>query len=105
MSRGSPDSPLREFADGISQETERVATIVSNLLTFARQERESHSPANIADIVSGTVSLIGTIIQRDQISLEVDVPDDLPQHCGGHARADLPLPARRRDHIRKRALL
>jgi PAS domain S-box-containing protein len=72
-------SQLREFADEIGHETERVATIVRNLLTFARQEKQSHSPARITDIVDGTLSLIQTIIKRDQITLELDVPDDLPE--------------------------
>ncbi len=74
-----PESPLREFTDEIGQETERVAKIVRNLLAFARHEKESHSPARIVDIVDGTVSLVRTIIRRDQITLEVDVPDDLPK--------------------------
>ena len=70
---------LREFADEIGHETERVATIVNNLLTFSRQDKQSHSPARITDIVDGTLSLIRTVIKRDQITLEVDVPDDLPE--------------------------
>jgi PAS domain S-box-containing protein len=72
-------SQLHEFADEIGHETERIAKIVSNLLTFARQEKQSHSPARITDIVDGTLSLIRTVIKRDQITLEVDVPDDLPE--------------------------
>ena len=72
-------SQLREFANEIGHETERVATIVNNLLTFSRQEKQSPSPARITDIVDGTLSLIRTIIKRDQITLEVDVPDDLPE--------------------------
>ncbi len=77
--RLDPESPLQEFAEGIGQETERVAQIVRNLLAFARHEKQSHSPANIADIVNDTISLICTIIRRDQITLEVDVPADLPK--------------------------
>jgi len=71
-------SQLREFAEGIIHETERVAVIVRNLLTFSRQEKNSHSPARITDIVNDTLSLIGTVIRHDQIRLEVDIPDDLP---------------------------
>ncbi len=80
--RLDPESPLQEFAEGIGQETERVAQIVRNLLAFARHEKQSHSPANIADIVNDTISLISTIIRRDQITLQVDVPDDLPKFEG-----------------------
>lgn len=73
------ESRLREFSAGIIEETKRVTKIVHNLLTFSRQEKQSHSPARISDIVDDTLSLIRTVIKRDQITLEVDVPDDLPQ--------------------------
>ena len=70
---------LREFAHEIGHETERVAEIVRNLLVFSRQEKQEHSPAQISNIVDGTISLIRTVIKRDQITLEVDVPEGLPQ--------------------------
>ncbi len=73
------DSPLKEFAIEIGKETERVAVIVRNLLTFSRDEKETHSPADIQDIVDETISLVQTIIRHDQITLEIDIPDDLPK--------------------------
>ena len=69
---------INEFADEIIRETERVAYIVKNLLTFAREEKEASSPARIKDIVDQSISLIQTVIKSDQISLKVDVPGDLP---------------------------
>ena len=77
--RLDPESPLREFSGAIGRETKRVAGIVRNLLAFARQERETHNPANIAEIVNDTLSLIRTIIRRDQIRLDVDIPTDCPK--------------------------
>ncbi|MCP4679143.1 MAG: PAS domain-containing protein [Deltaproteobacteria bacterium] len=77
--RLDPENPLREFSDGIGHETERVAKIVRNLLAFTRQEKESHSPAKISNALDETLSLIRTIIQQDQITLQVDLPDDLPE--------------------------
>ncbi|MDP8206139.1 MAG: DUF3365 domain-containing protein [Candidatus Electryonea clarkiae] len=71
-------NPLRRYATEIIQETERTATIVRNLLTFSRAGKETHNPARIKDIVDGTVSLVQTIIRHDQITLEIDVPGDLP---------------------------
>jgi len=71
--------PLVEFADEIIVETKRVATIVRNLLTFARHEKQSHSPAKVSDIVEDTLSLVRTVIRHDQITFEADVPDDLPK--------------------------
>lgn len=77
--RLDPESPLREYAGEIVRESRRVAKIVLNLLTFARQDKEPHSPASISDNVNDTLSLIRTIIRGDQITLDVDVPDDLPK--------------------------
>ncbi|MHB9008249.1 MAG: PAS domain S-box protein [Limisphaerales bacterium] len=77
--RLEPGSPLTEFSQEILHETQRVATIVRNLLTFSRNERQSRSPARMVDIIEATLSLIRTVIRRDQISIEVDVPPDLPE--------------------------
>ncbi len=76
--RLGPDSPVAEFAAEIGKETERVATIVKNLLSFARDERQVASPARLCDIVTDTLSLIRAVMRHDQIALEVDVPEELP---------------------------
>lgn len=72
-------SQAAEYAGEIVHETERVATIVRNLLQFARQEVQVHSPARLADIVEQTLSLVRAVFRRDQITLTVAVPEDLPQ--------------------------
>jgi PAS domain S-box-containing protein len=72
------DNEIREFGSEIIHEGRRIAEIVSSLLKFARQEKKSHSPAQISDIVMGTLLLIRTILKRDQIELEVDIPEGLP---------------------------
>jgi len=70
----------REFAIEIGQESERVAAIVRNLLAFSRQEGERPAiPATISDVVEGTLSLIRTVLRRDQITLQLQIPGDLPQ--------------------------
>jgi signal transduction histidine kinase len=73
-----PGSPLTEFARGILRETERVCTIVHNLLAFARNEKQGHSQARVQDIVEGTLSLLRAVLRRDQITLTEQVPGDLP---------------------------
>ena len=74
-----PDHEASEFAAEIGKETERIAAIVKNLLSFARQEKQSHSPARMCDIVESTLSLVRTILRGDQITLEVNVPEELPK--------------------------
>lgn len=73
------DEKLKEFSDGIMKEGNRVGAIVKNLLSFARQEKETHSPAYISDIIEASLSLIGAVLRKDQITIEQDIPDDLPK--------------------------
>ena len=72
------NDPLREFARGIVDEGSRIAAIVKNLLSFSRQQKESHSPARVADIVTASLSLVGAVLRKDGIQVDVEVPDDLP---------------------------
>ena len=73
------DDTLKEFSAGIIAEGDRVAKIVRNLLSFARQDKESHSPAQIKDIIDASLSLIGSVLRKDQITLTVDIPAGLPR--------------------------
>ncbi len=72
------DDKTKEYASEIILEGERIAGIVKNLLSFARQEKQNHSPALINDIIGKTVSLIQTVLRHDQIMLEIEIPEDLP---------------------------
>ena len=78
LDRVGTDNPASGYAREILQETRRIAGIVRNLLTFARHEKQSHSPAQLADVVAGVLSLILTVMRHDQIDLEVSIPEDLP---------------------------
>jgi PAS domain S-box-containing protein len=73
------EGPTSEFAREILHETERIAGIVRNLLTFARHEKQSHSSALLSDIVSSVLSLVQTVMRHDQIVLELSIPEDLPK--------------------------
>lgn len=68
-----------EYAKEIIFESERVATIVKNLLQFSRQEKQEHSYANIKDVIEQTLSLIKAVMRHDQIDLQVDIPEGLPE--------------------------
>jgi PAS domain S-box-containing protein len=79
LDRMEKENPATELAREILDETRRIARIVKNLLTFARREKQSHSPAQLADIVSSVLSLIQTVMRHDQIALELAIPEDLPK--------------------------
>jgi len=78
IDRSREGSPAVELAEEIIRETTRVAGIVRNLLTFARNEKQSHSPAHLSDIVGSVLTLIQTVMRHDQIDLKIDIPEDLP---------------------------
>ena len=71
--------PGAEYAREIITESERISEIVKNLLQFSRIEKQSHSYASIRDIINQTVSLIRTVIKKDQIDLLIHLQDDLPE--------------------------
>lgn len=67
-----------EYSREIIHETERISVIVKNLLQFSRHEKQSHSYASIYDIIDQTMSLVKTIIRKDQIVLDVMLDENLP---------------------------
>ena len=74
-----PDSNLQEHLAKIRKEAARVAVIVRNLLAFARQDAKGRSSASLKDVIKAALMLVQTVIRHDQITLEVEVPEDLPQ--------------------------
>jgi PAS domain S-box-containing protein len=72
------NGPVREYAEEILRETGRITYIVRNLLTFARQDTAEHGPAELDEIVEETLSLARTIIQRDHVELQAEIPAALP---------------------------
>ncbi|HWQ57834.1 MAG TPA: PAS domain S-box protein [Clostridia bacterium] len=78
LDNANADERLKEYGNEIIHEGERVAEIVKNLLSFARHEKQSHSPAQVSDIINQTISLIRTVIRHDQITLEMNIPEGLP---------------------------
>lgn len=73
------DVEIAKRAEYIITANSRIATIVKNLLTFARHDQEEHSPARTIDIVNATLSLIRKVLEKEQIKILVEVPEDLPK--------------------------
>ncbi len=67
------------YAQEIIHETERISVIVKNLLQFSRHEKQTHSYASVYDIIGQTVSLINTVIKKDQITLDIQLDEGLPE--------------------------
>ena len=75
---GVDEKELKEFTEEIKTERLRIGSIVKNLLSFARQDTQSHSPARIQDIVGVSQSLLAAVFRKHQITIETQVPNDLP---------------------------
>lgn len=73
------DETAKKYSRIIMKEGNRIAEIVRNLLSFSRQDKETHSPADINDIVAAALSLVGSLLRKDQIAVELDIPEDLPE--------------------------
>ncbi|NOZ07709.1 MAG: PAS domain S-box protein, partial [FCB group bacterium] len=79
------DETLKEYAQGIMEEGDRMAKIVKNLLSFARREEDDYSPALIEDIIENSLALISSVFRRDQLTVLKDLAEDLPKiKCRSH---------------------
>ncbi|NCB41560.1 MAG: hypothetical protein EOM59_02965 [Clostridia bacterium] len=74
----SSGSKTVEFAKEIIYETQRVSSIVNNLLQYSRQAKQDYADSNPVDIVYRTTSLMNTMLKKDGIAIRVDIPESLP---------------------------
>ncbi len=72
------DVKAQGYLDEARIEGQRIAKIVSSLLSFAAPQSEERSLARVSDIMEQAMSLIRSHIKRSQIELHVDIPTDLP---------------------------
>ncbi|NCC76917.1 MAG: PAS domain S-box protein, partial [Clostridia bacterium] len=66
------------YAQEIMTEGNRISRITSDLLFYSRQQKQTHSPADIRDIIQRTLSLIGGVLKKDQIEIEILPAPELP---------------------------
>lgn len=77
---------LANISDKIIREGERVAGIVSNLLSFARQKEDKLEEIDIGGVIQDAVELLRYQMAKNCITLEMDIPDILPPVRGHHQR-------------------
>jgi PAS domain S-box-containing protein len=66
----------QQMLDGVIEEGDRIARIVRDLLTFARQDPHMPTQVDIAEVVKNSVSLFGHLLEKDDIEVEIDVAQD-----------------------------
>ena len=69
----------RQLLDGIIEEGDRIAQIVRGLLAFARHDTHEMRPARLDETLKTSVALFGRQLERDGISLEVEIEPGLPE--------------------------
>ncbi|MBI1921317.1 MAG: cache domain-containing protein [Geobacter sp.] len=77
-----PEHPSREEIDIISQQTERMAKIVANLLAFARQKPMQREEVDIHRLLDEILAQIGHQIPLDNIRVNKDYAPDLRRISG-----------------------
>lgn len=65
-----------EISRRIIRDSERIATIVRSLLSFARFRKEEKIRISMLDLFSDTLSLTAAQIKKDGIGLEVNIPEE-----------------------------
>ena len=74
-----PATATQEYAATIVNESERMATMLRDLLNFSRQNKESLSPADVRTLVDRTISLVRSSFHRDRIEVVTEIPERLPK--------------------------
>ena len=71
-------SQEKDVTGRIIKEGDRIADIVCSLLSFARERNELKSPVNMHEIMEETLSLVGSLLRKDNIDLRVNISLHLP---------------------------
>ncbi|HEV7892343.1 MAG TPA: ATP-binding protein [Pyrinomonadaceae bacterium] len=69
----------RQMIDGVIDEGERIASIVRGLLTFARHDDNRRAVVSLPEVVKTSLALFGRQFDKDSITVETDLPEDLPR--------------------------
>ncbi|RJR32523.1 MAG: PAS domain-containing sensor histidine kinase [Desulfobacteraceae bacterium] len=81
-SGGDTEIPTRIIREG-----ERIAKIVRNLLSFARESNTDKQPLTILPLLEDSVALIASLLRKEGIAIAMNVPDGVPMIVGN--RKDL----------------
>jgi len=72
-------SEQTEISKRINKAGRRIAMIVRNLLSFARDPEEEPALLHVKSVLSDSLDLTETQVRKDGIDLRVDIPDELPK--------------------------
>ena len=76
-----PGTQTHAYVRGILEASQRISTIIRNLLTFARQGAQEQSQVSIPTLLDQALSFIERRLARDGIRIERDYEPGLPNIC------------------------
>jgi signal transduction histidine kinase len=68
-----------DILERIIRESQRIITIVRNLLSFARKETDEKSAVKISKLIMETLMLINVMFKKDGIKIIMKVPENLQE--------------------------
>ncbi len=74
----APTSPIRMELSSIVAETERIGSLVADLLAFARESQSPRVPVSLRQIAERVLTLMRVPLQKKKVSVELNVSEDLP---------------------------
>jgi len=79
LRRHVADEDARKLVDVIDDESQRLNSVVSDLLDFARPTSLRVHPASLGEMVSDVASLVATRPEARAVDVKLDVESDLPE--------------------------
>lgn len=85
--------PAKDDADAherflgiMGEQTQRMQRLIEDLMSLSRIELREHMPprgtVSVSGLVKDVIDAISPIAERDQVTIDVDMPDDLPMIRG-----------------------
>jgi PAS domain S-box-containing protein len=79
LNKSNKETMANDFGQLIIEESDRIANIVSSLLSFARGGQDGKRPAHIDKVMANILTLTQAQLRKEGIHLTTDIPPDLPQ--------------------------
>ncbi len=79
LNKSSEGSREKDLAGRIIKEGDRIANIVSKLLSFARPGGEEKKITSVHEIISDTLILMEKQLKKDYVMVKLDISENLPE--------------------------
>lgn len=77
LDQKAQNESINNYATEIISESNRIADIVKNLLSFSKQQKNEWNEYDVKEIINSSSMLINTFVIKDNIELKIDIDDHL----------------------------